>query len=183
MADNLAMIIELVGMARQTLGSREDGKLAMLRGAAALLAVEIAAVVPVMELKALSAPRRATAPRRAKRRRSNERKSEPPASFDDGEERPGPAAVALRKDQRLIEIDGSSITASLMQAAVFDLLIKAKPHPIPSREIAKRVWGRADDTCQVTACAVCRTLAERVGVLGLKIVHVRGVGYSLQEAA
>lgn len=165
--DNLRNAIDLLELAQQA-RQQQQSPLALLHGAAALLALEISHAPPAAEPRLIAPPPK----KRGRKKRANKQtKAAPPAPAVNGTAAHG-ASLATH--------NGKSITVTPKCAAVFALLYRAMPHPIDKRELARRVWDRTDDLGEVLAGQTCINLGKSVDAIGLRVVNTRGIGYSLQ---
>ena len=87
--------------------------------------------------------------------------------------------LALNTAQHTVKVDGESVTLTLKEFELLQLLLEHKGMVFSRDQLLNRVWGYAFDGENRTVDVHIRTLRQKLGPCGDYIETVRGVGYKI----
>ena len=87
--------------------------------------------------------------------------------------------LALNVGQHTVKVDGESVTLTLKEFELLQLLLAHKGMVFSRDQLLNRVWGYAFDGENRTVDVHIRTLRQKLGPCGDYIETVRGVGYKI----
>ena len=87
--------------------------------------------------------------------------------------------LALNVGQHTVKVDGESVTLTLKEFELLQLLLEHKGMVFSRDQLLNRVWGYAFDGENRTVDVHIRTLRQKLGPCGDYIETVRGVGYKI----
>ena len=104
--------------------------------------------------------------------RRSARREEPAGQYELGR-------LALNVGQHTVKVDGESVTLTLKEFELLQLLLEHKGMVFSRDQLLNRVWGYAFDGENRTVDVHIRTLRQKLGPCGDYIETVRGVGYKI----
>ena len=87
--------------------------------------------------------------------------------------------LALNVGQHTVKVDGESVTLTLKEFELLQLLLAHKGMVFSRDQLLNQVWGYAFDGENRTVDVHIRTLRQKLGPCGDYIETVRGVGYKI----